>query len=190
MENPCSKSEIDVFRPIDVQVALTDGFWHTYYPLQSLTNASSTIEFTIPATSNEVIDMTSISLYLGGKICKGADGTTALVEANALCPANNFFHSLIRHIDVTINGQLVTRTSRDYAYKAMFMKLAQVDMPRGGRKDAQLALEGFAMDSPGCNKTLVGNDANKGLVERRKLIKNSAFFELRGNLCVDCMSAG
>lgn len=185
MENACSKSEIDVYRPVDVQVALTHGHWHTYYPLQSLNNNSTSLEFTIPATSNEVIDMNNISLYLAGKVHKGDATQTALANDNHVCPSNNFLHSMIRHIDAHINGQLVTRTSRDYPYKAMFLKLTQTDMPRGGQKDSQLIMEGFCMDDPGCKNIITGNKANKGLVKRRELIKNSREFEVRGNPCID-----
>ena len=185
MENPCSKSELDVFRPIDVQVALSSAYKSKYYPLQALGPDSNTIEFSIPATTNEVVDMTSISLYLSGKVTKGDAANTALVATNLVAPANNFLHSMIRHIDVLINGQLVTRTSRDYAYKAMLLKLTQTDMPGRGVSDGQLIMEGFCMDDPGCRNNAVGDNANKGLARRKKLIDLGREFELSGHLCVD-----
>ena len=182
-ENACSKSELDVFRPIDVQVAMTDGRWQTYYPINAFTVESGVAEFSIPGTSNEVIDMNNTSLYIRGKIRK--EGGEALTADNKIFPANNLFHSMIRHVDVSINGQLITRASKDYPYKAMFLKLTQTDMPRGGGKDSQLYLEGFHMDAPGPNKTIEGDDKTKSGEERQKLIAASRSFELVGTPCID-----
>ena len=188
-ECPCSKSELDVCRPIDVQVAMTEGRWQTYYPINSLSSGNGVMEFSVPGTTNEVIDMNNISLYIRGKIKKNA--TTALGADNKVHPANNMLHTMIRHIDVSINGQLVTRAGKDYAYKAYLVKLTQHDMPGGGGdKDPQLILEGFSMDKEGKANTIDGNAgtadrAEPGGVKRQKLIAASREFELVGNPCVD-----
>lgn len=186
-ECACSKSELDICRPIDVQVAMTDGRWQTYYPINALASESGVVEFSIPGTTNEVIDLNNTSIYIRGKVKKNA--TTALVADNKIFPANNFLHSMIRHIDVSINGQLVTRAGKDYAYKAMLMKLTQTDMPRAG-KDPQLLLEGFAMDKPGKANAIdsdkdAANRAEPGGVARAELIAASREFELVGTPCID-----
>ena len=176
-ENACTKSELDVFRPIDVQVALQDGRWMTYYPLNSLSN-SNVIEFQIPGTSNEVIDMNNMSIYIRGRFKNGEDN---IADAALVCPANNLLHSMIRTVDVTINGRLLTRATKDYAYKDMLIKLTQHDMPLGGQNDPQLIMEGFCMDSAG-NPAV---EANTALGKRRAIISASRTFELRGNPNVD-----
>lgn len=176
-EQACSKSEIDLFRPIDVQVGLTDGRWQTYYPLNSLTN-NSVIEFIIPGTSNEVIDMNNTSLYLRGTF---KNNVTNFANGASVFPANNLLHSMIRSIDVSINGRLLTRASKDYAYKDMFLKLTQTNMPLGGQNDPQLIMEGFSMDTAG-NPAAAENTA---IAMRKALIVGSREFELRGNPCID-----
>ena len=177
-ETACTKSEIDLYRPIDVQVALTDGRFQTYYPINSLAS-SHVIDFLIPGTSNEVIDMNNISIYVRGKFTK-ADGGE-LVAADTLVPANNLLHTMIRSCDVCVNGQLLTRASKDYAYKDYLTKLTQVDMPRGGRKESQLIMEGFYLDDAGDPAAA----ANTTLAERKKIITTSKAFELCGPLAVD-----
>lgn len=183
-ECACSKSELDLCRPIDVQVAMTEGRWQTYYPINAITTASGVVEFSIPGTANEVIDMNNCALYIRGKVKK--DDNSDLAAANKVFPANNLLHSMIRHIDLSINGQLVTRAGKDYPYKAMLLKLLQTDMPAGGRAgDAQLLLEGFAMDQPGEGNTIEGDGAAKGGKLRQGLIKASRSFELIGTPCLD-----
>lgn len=180
-EQVCSKSEIDLFRPVDVQIALTDGRWQTYYPLNALTN-SSVIEFIIPGTSNEVIDMNNISLYLRGNF-KKTNGTTNLAANATVYPVNNLLHSMIRTIDVSINGRLLTRASKDYAYKDMLLKLTQTDLPQGGVDDPSLYMEGFHMDAAGDPANATSNAVP--LAARKKLIAESRDFELRGTPCID-----
>ena len=182
-ECPCSKSELAVCDPIPVQVAMVDGRWQTYYPINAINAQSGVAEFSIPGTTNEVIDLNNISLYIRGKI--KASAAANLEDKHKIFPANNFLHSIIRHIDVSVGGQLVTRAGKDYAYKAMLMKLTQTDMPRGGQDDPQLLLEGFVMDSPAENKSIEGDDASKSGQKRQKLIAASRSFELVGAPCVD-----
>lgn len=177
-ESACTKSEIDVFRPIDVQVALTDGVWQTYYPLNSISN-SNVIEFMVPGTSNQVIDFPECSLYISGKF-KKLDDSDLAADAPVF-PANNLLHSMIRTVDISVNGQLLTRASKDYAYKDMFLKLAETDMPHGGRGDPQLIMEGFYMDDAGDPKAAT----NSAIAKRKALIAGSRTFELRGGLSVD-----
>ena len=62
-ECPCSKSELAVCDPIPVQVAMVDGRWQTYYPINAINAQSGVAEFSIPGTANEVIDLNNISLY-------------------------------------------------------------------------------------------------------------------------------
>ena len=183
-ETACTKSELDVFRPIDVQVGMTEGRWHTYYPLNSLNVEAGVFEFSIPGSANEVIDMDKISLYVRGLVKK--DAATNAANDTELAPVNNFLHSMIRHIDVSINGQLITRASKDYAYKAYLEKLLLTDLPGGGLHDSQLLMEGFALDAAGANTTMVvGNNKNAGAEARWNLIKASRTFELRGSPAVD-----
>ena len=176
-ETACTKSEIDLYRPIDIQVALTDGRWMTYYPLNSLSN-NGIVEFLISGTSNEVIDMNNISLYIRGKL-KNNDANLA-ADATVF-PANNMLHSMIRSVDVSVNGQLLTRASKDYPYKDYLLKLTQTNMPAGGGFKGQFFMEGFVMDDSG-NPTAATNTA---IAKRKGIIAESRSFELRGNPCID-----
>ena len=181
MDCPCTKSELEVFRPVNVQVALTEGRWHTYMPLHSTDNADS-MEFVIPGTSTEMVDMNNMSLFIAAKIkLADNDGDLGDGAAHHVQLVNNAFGALFRNIDVMINGQLITHATREYAYKDYLQRLLIYDMPKGGVQQASI---GFYPDTAGQSANL-WNNANTGATERREMIHLSRRFELRGNLCID-----
>lgn len=179
-ECPCTKSELDVFRPVNVQVGMTQGKWVTYYPLNPLSATPGVVEFSVPGTANEVIDLNNISLYIRGKVIKALPNTL-LGENDKPAIVNNILDSLLHHVDVSINGNLITRASNDHAYKAYLQKITQVDMPRGGKSSSQFALDGFHMDAPGQQNDV----ANDGPKQRFSLIEKSKEFELIGMPSID-----
>ena len=172
-ETPCTKSELEIFEPSEVQVALSEARWQSYQPLNTLTNPDN-MEFIIPGTSNEGIDMNNISIYVRGKITL-ANGTN-LPDTDTVQPSSNFLASLFRNVDLSVNGQLLTRASREYAYKDTFLKLIRYDMPKGGKESTHASLMGFLPDTPGKHEIM----ANTNGIMRVAWISQSKIFELRG----------
>ena len=178
-EEACTKSQLEIFRPVDVQVALSDARWQSYQPINSLTNAEI-LEFVIPGTSNETIDLEKTSLYLKFSILK-SDGAS-LDAADTIMPVNNLFGSLFKNIEVNINGQLNTRPTRDQPYKDYLCRITKWDMPRGGVSKLQNRMIGFHMDTAG--KADVVADNAQGTA-RAAWIAGSKSCELRGRPCID-----
>ncbi len=179
-EEACTKSEIEVFRPINVQVAMTSGKWNVHYPTNSYNAGTTNIEFVIPGTSNEVIDMNNTSIYIKGKIVKG-DGSV-LEATDVVMPVNNLLGALFRNVELSINGQLLTRSTREYPYKDQLLKLTQNFATPNGSSKGQLRMAGFLMDTPGKQDTPATNTSGK---LRHAWIAESKSFELRGRPCVD-----
>ena len=181
-ELSCSKSEIDYFSPTPVQVALVEGRWQKFQPQNSVTNAN-VIEFNITGTENEVIVMNNTSLYIRGKI-KKTNGTADLTTADdaKLFPANNMLHSLFKHVDVMVNGQLTTRAGKDYPYKAILTRLTQEDMPMVGLVPTHLWLEGWMTDEADDHSDSTKNESG---YKRYKIIEKSRTFELTGTPAID-----
>ena len=94
-------------------------------------------------------------------------------------PENNFLHALIKHIEVHVNGQLITRVDQNYAYKAFFQRVLNADIPN--EKAGWLAMEGFSM--PVGDDPVVATDL--GVAKRVTPVKESVAFELSGYLFVD-----
>ncbi len=178
-ETPCTKSELEIFEPSEVQVALSEARWQSYQPLNTLTNADN-VEFIIPGTSNEGIDMNNISIYVRGRITLA--NANNLPEADTVQPSANFLASLFRNVDLSINGQLLTRASREYAYKDTILKMVRYDMPMGGKESTYAKLMGFLPDTPGKHNTMAENTNGQ---TRATWISESKVFELRGRPCID-----
>ena len=183
-EQACGKSELDVFQPVNVQVALTDGRWHTYQPLSAITSPPDFVEFVVPGTANETIDLNNISVYIKGKLTK-EDGTKP--TDNKVGIANNFLGSLFRHVDLSLNGQLLTRASREYAYKDYLCKLLYYQMPKGGKEGTQNDCIGWYPDKPSYASTAGTN--NTGWVVREAWIGAGKSFELRGPVGLDLFNS-
>ena len=178
-EEACTKSELEIFRPVDLQIALSDGRWQSYQPINSLTNAEI-LEFVIPGTSNETLDLEKCSLYLKFKI-KNLDGSEIAVD-DTVMPVNNFFGSLFKNIEVNLNGQLITRPTRDLPYKDYLWRVSSWDMPGGANGNLQNRLIGFYKDTPGKADVKADNAAGK---KRASWISESKSIELRGRPCID-----
>jgi len=183
MECPCTKSETEVFAPVKVQVTQDEGRWYSYNP-QNPINAES-LDFTVAGNNEEMIDMNNISLFLAGKIQRG-DGTNLPADENVMV-VNNFFSSLIKHIAVSVNKQLITPTISDFAYKSYVHKLIDFDMPKGSL--LQQACYGYHPDTVNHSDKMAGNE-NEGAKPRKTLIKESRRFEVRDMLDVDFFQTG
>ncbi len=185
-EMPCTKSELDVFQPVPVQVAMTEGRWHTYYPLQSISGSPEQVEFLVPGVHNECVDMNNISIYVRGKIKSGANADLGAVADLTGAPVNNWLGSLFKHVDLNVNGQLLTRASREYAYKDFFKKLLYYQMPKGGTEKTQAECFGWYPDTIGeADHAATAAQPNLGCKERAGWIAGSKSFELRGPVCLD-----
>ena len=176
-EQAFGKSETDVFAPVKLQVALEEGRWYTYNP-QNPINADS-LDFTIAGNNEEMIDMNNISFFVAGKITRN-DGNN-LAAADDVMFVNNALGSMIKHIAVSINKQLITPTISDYAYKDYIRKVTLYDMSRDG---VQQATFGFYPDTPNHADKMAGAE-NKGSKPRKSMISESKRFELRDTLSVD-----
>jgi len=183
-ELPCSKSELDVFQPVNVQVALIEGRWHTYQPLQTISSPPDIVEFIIPGTANETVDLNNISVYIKGKFVNIADG--ANLTAAKFGVANNLLGSMFHHIDLTINGQLITRASRDYAYKDYLTKLLYYNMPQNGKEGKQNTCIGWYPDEATDIKNANSNDGWK--YRREAYTEESKMFELQGPVGIDLLN--
>ena len=173
-ELACSKSETTYFQPTLIQVGQTEGRWSKINPVNKI---GEQIEFSIPGTTNEAIDMNNTSLYIRGKLTK-ADGTD-LADGADVAPVNNFLHSMIGDVEVHVNGCLINKKSSTYAYSAMLYKLTQVDVTQNNM--GWMSLEGFYPPASG-DPTLATNNVFKA---SQKHVAKSKEFELVGTPHVD-----
>lgn len=86
---------------------------------------SAPIEFLIPADLDGFLDSSNIKLHIKGKVVKSDN--KVLTDTDIVTPTNNFASSLFSHVEVDINGTLITNTSTSYPYKCYFENLINLD---------------------------------------------------------------
>lgn len=160
----CSKSEVDLFSLPDTQVAIESDATIAVAPIHSVTGDTQTpIEFLIPGSADNFIDLSSIEMYLKVKIVKG-DGSN-VEETTRVYPENNFLQTAFSQCCVTLNGKAVSSNSSNYAYRSYLEKLINYDTES---KTSHLASAGFY------------SERNRGTVEAKYLANEDKIFEFYG----------
>lgn len=100
-----------------------------YSPLASINPNSEThlIEFSIPGSSEEFIDLDSVFIkvklsYTGNKTgavgAAGGGKPTVTIVSGDVCPVNNLLHSLFARVELTLGSTVVNPNSNLYPYRA------------------------------------------------------------------------
>ena len=140
----CEKSEVDLFSVPPTQLSLEKGRWIDYRPLSSVQNDDSAITFLISGT-DEYIDLSKTILVVEGKVLTGTGTNLSSGQAD-VAPVNNFLHSLIKQVDVYLNGKQVTPAMGTYAYRAYLETLLNYDV---SAKKSQLSSALYFKDTAG-----------------------------------------
>lgn len=177
----CMKSELDLFRPRNIQTNILKTEELSYKPLTSLEN-QSVIEFVCQGSGDTYIDLSSINLRLKLQLTK-SDGSL-YVEADENQPGlcNNIMHSLFRQVNISLNGKSINSADGNYSYRAMLETLLNYG---SDANDTHLNMVGWdGMDK----KKLDNFTENDGWKKRQSLFKNSSVVELYGKLHCDLMN--
>lgn len=94
-KNMTTKTELDIFATPPTQNSIESGTTLCVRPISSLTDASP-LEFLIPGSGEEYIDLAHTTLYLVAKI-RVDDPKAEDKEAN-IAPVNNFLHSIFSQV--------------------------------------------------------------------------------------------
>ena len=174
----CVKSELDLFTLPPTQTTIENSQWIQYKPLSSL-STESPIEFTVPGTSEDYLDLAHTMLKLQVSLYNSAE----IIDANkthipTIGPVNNFLHSLFSQVDVYLNQTLVSPPNNNYAYRAYIETLLNYDQTA---KDSHLGSVLWANDT---SEQMDSFTNNIGLKSRRDLFYDNRV-DLLGHLHSD-----
>ena len=110
-----SVSEFDLFGKPSVQTSTEHTIEKDHYPISSMIE-SVPLEFTITASGNKYLDLSSAYLHLTARISGGE--VTNPTEDDKVSPVNNWVQSLFSQVDVSLNSKMVSSSSNTYAYCA------------------------------------------------------------------------
>lgn len=181
----CVKSELDLFYVPPTNSSIESGSWIQYSPIASI-EKNSPIEFNITATDNEYIHLNKTLLYLtvhftNLSTIKNEGENQKFERTDSFAPVNNFASSLFNQIDVSLKGESIETSNKNYAYKAFFS-----DMLNFGEDAKKTFMQSslFLKDTSGQMDNLetdISKIHNEGFLSRRELI-------LEGNGSIDMVT--
>lgn len=170
----CVKSELDLFALPSTQTSIESGQWVHYNPISSLSD-DGPIEFQIPGSGDDYIDLSHTLLLINAKILN-QDGTKLKADVQ-VAPVNNWLHSLFNQLDVYLNQKLISPPNNTYAYRAYMENLLNYGP---AAKQSHLTCGLWYEDTPNYMDNVDAN--NKGFHERMKFTKESKEVEMIGHL--------
>ncbi|XP_067135834.1 uncharacterized protein F54H12.2-like [Centruroides vittatus] len=178
---PCLKSELDFFKTIPTQLAILNTTEAILHPIASITDQKSPIEFLIPGSGENLIDLSSISINAQVTVTK-QNGTSTL-DTDLVTPVNNFLHSMFSQCTTIFNDKTVS-THVNYPYRAIIENLL---FSSEEAQKTYLTSSFFYKDTAGfLNETNPIKDTkNEGLVARFKKSSRSQVLDLYGRLHFD-----
>jgi hypothetical protein len=165
--HPSSKTELSLDGVPPTQMAITKTFMTEYHPIATLAGDKPLIEFLIPPSMNQFIDLDDSYLYVRFKYTpykatSASDKTPIKMGVGEAGPVNNLMHSLFSKVEVQLGGTTVTPSTEYYPYRAYFEKL----LGYGSRaKNSYLAGAGWWTEEKDADieKLVVGHAAARPL---------------------------
>ncbi len=173
---PCGKSELDIQGRPPVQVSIVEDYALSVGSRSTL-DSGAPLDFEIPASGDDWLDLGSCVLSLGLRVLKG-DGTYLAAGDNPSL-VNNIGHSLFNQVEFYMNDTLVSTSNNCYPYKSyLTYKLGYGDEVKSTWLERT---EGWIEDTPGA----MDQEANAALIKRRRLIAGSRLLQLKVRPQVD-----
>lgn len=165
---PTVSAACDLFTVPPTQRSVEQGYYQEFRPITSLESHEAPLEFSIPPTGNEYIDLSHTKLRIKVKITT-AKGEGLDPEKHKVGPVNNFMHSLFANVQISLNNKSITSQSGNYAYRAMIENLLNYGSEA---KETHLTSSLFYKDTPG---SMDAGDGNKGYLKRREFALGGVF---------------
>ena len=143
-------SDLDLFLTPPTASGVEQVEWVDYRPVNSV-GLNGSVEFRIPASGMQYIDMRRTMLYWKGQAVdeNGADATLTNIATEKVVPVNNILHSVFSQVDVTLNQKLISSHTQHYAYKSMIESFLNYDK---SAQESQMYAAGFEAPSPSVSR--------------------------------------
>ena len=116
----CCTSPLEWFDVPPTQTAVEKSYFSEYQPLTSL-HDGATIDFYVPASTDDYVDLQSTRLYLKCRVTR-ANGT-AVADGQFPAPVNDLFNSLWGNVELILNDRLISHSNGMHGYISMITHL-------------------------------------------------------------------
>lgn len=174
-------SSLCIFDKPAVQTDFITNTITDYYPLTNV-SAGGPLEFVIPGSADEYIDVNDIQLYILAKVLK-ADGTAIDTATDKVGLCNLPISTLFQDVSLTIEDKQIEGGQMCYPYLGYFSTIMQYTP---AAQESHMQCQGWYKDVAG----KFDDAANSGFEKRSLLCKDSKSFELMGPLFLDFFRQG
>ena len=197
----CSLSPLEWFCIPPTQTAVEKTYGVDYQPLTSIRDGAP-IEFYIPASTEEYLDLKNTRLHVTCRIIKRTGAECAATDIVA--PVNDLFNSLWSNVELFLNDRLISHSNNTHGYTSMVSHLIHdseesLSSERSMRliyKDTAGSMNAIAANVPNFHKLIAGfhlkadgaaidPPGNNGLHSRYLHTRHSHEVMLTGGLRVD-----
>lgn len=150
------------------------------YRSSSVLNDGGPLQFVIPPTASQFIDLQRSRLHVKARVVLSTD--EAITDDDNVAPNNNVLHSMFGHVEVQLQQQLVS-VAPMYPYKAYMERILTTNK---SQHTSFLESEGFERDTPGqMEATDTTKDDNEGLLARGAMFTGGRVAVFEGPVMAD-----
>ena len=133
------KTELKIFDDHPPQVVIEAGYFEDIHPQTSMDDATN-LEFVVPASNMDYLDLNDTLLSVRVKVVKAADGSTLDATKDKPVASNYFMHSLFSDVTLHLNDTVIEGGTQLYPYKAVMESELNFN---GEAKKTQLLMAGL-----------------------------------------------
>ena len=199
----CITSPLEWFKVLPTQTAIEKSTTVEYQSLTAL-RQDVPIEFYVPATTEDYLDLHSSRLFIKFRIVKSTGVVCGAGDVAA--PINDLLNSLWANVELYLNDRLISHSNNMHGYLSIFSHLIHdseesLESERAMRliyKDTPGQMDCVTANKPNWNHRVLGFDwkddgapftaadlSNHGLYQRYRYTNQSNTVELMGPLRID-----
>ena len=169
-------SQLELFKRTQFQASIEGTQLIQYRPISTI-NDTTTIEFDIPVSSDELLDLENVFIFIKARAVKQDDTEYQAGDDDRFALINYGVNTIFDQLSVYLNGTLVSQASKTYHYTSIIQALTEnthVD------STTSLACGGFVSSRGNTNYQ------HNGVVpELFQIVRRSKMFTLFGKLHAD-----
>lgn len=159
--------------------------WVDYRPVSLMTEGSA-LEFNVPASPSDYIDLKKTVLQIKARVTR-LEGTP-ITDTDNVSPINLTLQTMFSQVDLSLQQQPLYSVGPNYGFKAYLDCLLDSSPERQDELTSQL----YYKDTPEPDAGLESDSdgSNNGLYLRSRFTKNGKVFDMSGPLYLDMMQQG
>jgi hypothetical protein len=166
--------QLDLFSLPQTDVTVIESNFVPFYPLNSVRESASPIQFFVKSDSVHFLDLSESYLYIRSQV-HAHDGEK-IATTDLVAPGNGYFNSLFENVKLSLNGVVVFDSSSLYPYIGWIRNQLSYGQ---STKENQLGMELFFKEA---NLDNLDKATNFGFKARLEMASGSKIFEVIGKL--------